>query len=173
METANSTSYWFRDNQKSRQPGQPVEKEQKQEDAGPIEAIYCRTCGRAVTSRDRKIAVQGSHTHAFFNPAGIVFELGCYSLAPGCQRAGVATSRLHLVCRLCLALCPLPAMQESSRLVFCNGRSFIFRPHSGQFNRVVFALFIFDQIKQIFRGHFCADITALKEAAGKVPLFLM
>jgi hypothetical protein len=92
VETANSTSYWFRDGQGSRRFGQPVKKEQKQEDADPVEAIYCRVCGRVVTSRDRKIAVQGAHTHAFFNPAGIVFEVGCYSRAPGCQRAGVVTS---------------------------------------------------------------------------------
>ena len=90
--------------------GQPVEKEQQQEKNSPIEAIYCRACGRVVTSRDRKIEVQGSHTHTFFNPAGIVFELGCYSLAPGCQRAGVATSNFtwfagyswrYALCRQC------------------------------------------------------------------------
>ena len=94
METATSTSYWFRadDGRGRRRPGQPVGQEKKQEETSPLEAIYCKECGRVVTSRDRKIAVQGSHAHAFFNPSGIVFELGCYSLAPGCQRAGVATS---------------------------------------------------------------------------------
>ena len=92
METANSTSYYFRADIGNLQPGQPVEKEQQQEKTSPLEAIYCRACGRAVTSRNQKIEVQGSHRHTFFNPAGIVFELGCYGLARGCQRAGVASS---------------------------------------------------------------------------------
>ena len=47
---------------------------------------------QAVTGRDKKIQVSGSHEHTFFNPAGIVFELGCFSAAPGCHRAGRATS---------------------------------------------------------------------------------
>ena len=32
--------------------------------------------------------VRGSHTHTFFNPAGIVFELGCFQGAPGCLVVG-------------------------------------------------------------------------------------
>lgn len=74
------------------QQGQPVEKEDEQEETGPIEAIYCKSCGRTVTSKDQKISVHGAHTHTFFNPAGIVFELGCFGVAPGCQNAGEATS---------------------------------------------------------------------------------
>ncbi len=94
MEIANSTNYYFRvDNrQGSGQFGQPIEKEEGQEGISSIEAIYCKACGRAVTSRDQKIAINGSHTHTFFNPAGVVFELGCFSTASGCSRAGEATS---------------------------------------------------------------------------------
>ncbi len=66
--------------------------EEEEESLSPIEAIYCRECGRTVTGRDQKIAVQGSHAHTFFNPAGIVFELGCFSAAPGCHRVGEASS---------------------------------------------------------------------------------
>lgn len=78
--------------QGSSQVGRPIEKEEGQEEISPVEAIYCKVCGRAVTGRDQKIAVNGSHTHTFFNPAGIVYELGCFTTAPGCHSAGEATS---------------------------------------------------------------------------------
>lgn len=69
-----------------------IEKEAEKEGVEPIEVIYCRACGRPVTRKDSRIAVNGSHTHTFFNPAGIVFELGCFRTAPGCYHAGEATS---------------------------------------------------------------------------------
>lgn len=89
-----TNSYCFRtdDRQGSRVPGLPAEKDEEQEGIDPAQAIFCRACGKAVTSRDRKIAVRGSHAHTFFNPAGIVFELGCFSTAPGCYQAGAASS---------------------------------------------------------------------------------
>jgi len=89
-----STSYCFRtdERQGSRMPGLPAEKDEEQEGIDPAQAIFCRACGKAGTSRDRKIAVRGSHAHTFFNPAGIVFELGCFSTAPGCHQAGAASS---------------------------------------------------------------------------------
>ncbi|MGB3210309.1 MAG: cereblon family protein [Desulforhopalus sp.] len=91
---ANNTIYGFRvDNRQGmRRPGRPVGKEEEKQDTRPVEAICCRACGKAVTDRDKKIAVQGSHSHTFFNPAGIVFELGCFSAAPGCNITGDATS---------------------------------------------------------------------------------
>jgi len=70
----------------------PVDKEKDERSSKPREAIFCRACGNAVTSRDEKIAVGGSHAHTFFNPAGIVFELGCFRRAPGCRNAGRPTS---------------------------------------------------------------------------------
>ena len=54
--------------------------------------LYCRACGRVVTSRDQRISINGSHTHTFFNPAGIVFELACFRKAPGCAIVGGASS---------------------------------------------------------------------------------
>jgi len=90
----NSTTYCFRaDNRQGNgQIGRPIEKDEGEEGIGPLEAIYCKVCGRPVTSREQKVAIQGSHTHTFFNPAGIVFELGCFSTASGCYSTGEATS---------------------------------------------------------------------------------
>lgn len=32
--------------------------------------------------------IDGAHQHTFFNPAGIVFEIGCFTQANGCMAAG-------------------------------------------------------------------------------------
>jgi hypothetical protein len=97
MERANSSISCFRADCRLRsdrpdRPGLPAVKEDGQDGTSPVEAIYCRVCEGEVTSRNWKIAVQGSHAHTFFNPAGIVFELGCFKVAPGCRGAGEATS---------------------------------------------------------------------------------
>jgi hypothetical protein len=49
---------------------------------------YCRLCGELITRRDARIAVQGAHEHRFSNPAGYVFDIGCFRSAPGCLQAG-------------------------------------------------------------------------------------
>ncbi|MGB3221619.1 MAG: cereblon family protein [Desulforhopalus sp.] len=97
METANSRIYCFRADgrqgiKQSVRSGLPSKKSKPQEDIHPIDAICCKTCGNTITGRDQKIAVRGAHAHTFFNPAGIVFEIGCFSTAPGCRRVGEATS---------------------------------------------------------------------------------
>jgi hypothetical protein len=59
---------------------------------GPGATLLCRACGAAITNRNASIQVEGKHEHTFFNPAGVLFEIGCFSLAPGCVVAGVPTS---------------------------------------------------------------------------------
>ena len=36
-------------------------------------------------------SVNGSHQHTFFNPAGVVYEINCYSQARGCVVHGLPT----------------------------------------------------------------------------------
>ena len=50
--------------------------------------LRCRVCGLAVTSRDQRISVSGRHDHIFFNPHGLVFEIGCFAHAPGAIPVG-------------------------------------------------------------------------------------
>jgi len=50
-------------------------------------AVRCAQCGHAVTSPRERIDVQGMHQHTFFNPYGIIFEIGCFREAPGCGYA--------------------------------------------------------------------------------------
>jgi hypothetical protein len=59
---------------------------------GAEEAIRCRACGQVVTGHEQRLAVGGSPVHTFFNPAGIVFELGCFRRAPGCTASGAMSA---------------------------------------------------------------------------------
>lgn len=67
-------------------PDQDAEKEE-----GGGKAILCRACRHLITRASEKISVQGKHAHIFFNPAGLVFELGCFRSAPGCTALGRPT----------------------------------------------------------------------------------
>jgi hypothetical protein len=53
--------------------------------------ICCRACSSEVTTVDARIVIDGSHFHNFFNPAGIVYELHCFSHAKGCLITGQPT----------------------------------------------------------------------------------
>lgn len=58
----------------------------------PVErALLCRTCGQPVARVRDRVAVNGKHGHALFNPAGLLFEVGCFTVAPGCRFEGVFT----------------------------------------------------------------------------------
>ena len=45
-----------------------------------------------ITTPDQAVHVNGRHGHAFFNPAGIAYELRCFRSAPGISVAGAPTS---------------------------------------------------------------------------------
>lgn len=53
--------------------------------------IFCAHCLNYITSFEDKITVEGKHLHHFFNPQGIVFEIGCFAKAPGCLGVGPFT----------------------------------------------------------------------------------
>ena len=51
----------------------------------------CRTCSRPVARTRDRIAVDGRYRHNLFNPAGILFEVECFTAAPGCRFKGEFT----------------------------------------------------------------------------------
>ena len=55
------------------------------------EQILCRQCYQVITSPIERMEVQGSHQHTFANPAGILYQIGCFRLVRGCSYAGPAT----------------------------------------------------------------------------------
>lgn len=54
--------------------------------------IRCRACRHLITTTDHVFSIDGGHRHTFANPAGIVFEIGCFSAADGCANQGAPTS---------------------------------------------------------------------------------
>ena len=71
-------------------PGHGVE-EVLDADHGRGRRLACRFCLGPVTSRGDAIDVEGHHLHTFFNPAGLLFEIGCFGAAQGCVVSGQPT----------------------------------------------------------------------------------
>ena len=72
-------------------PGQTpdvVEEEAEEQEPEEEEYILCRQCRQAIARPADRIVVQGSHSHTFANPHGIVFEIGCFKTVRGCGYAG-------------------------------------------------------------------------------------
>jgi len=72
--------------------------------------LLCAACNARVTRQSWRRAVKGSDTHVFCNPAGLVFELGCFSAAPGALALGPVSTEFTwfagcawqiAVCRAC------------------------------------------------------------------------
>ena len=50
--------------------------------------ILCRQCRQLITTTGQRIEVEGAHQHTFFNPHGIVYEIGCFRSVTGCRLTG-------------------------------------------------------------------------------------
>jgi hypothetical protein len=68
---------------------EPGEQDEEWSEKYPV--LLCRACGHVITSDDQRVQVSGSHHHTFFNPVGIVYELGCFAKATGCSVQGEAS----------------------------------------------------------------------------------
>lgn len=49
------------------------------------EPYRCARCGEPITTKRERITVDGAHEHTFVNPAGIVYRIGCFRTAVGCE----------------------------------------------------------------------------------------
>jgi hypothetical protein len=72
--------------------GSTAETSEPEKDEANRGGIFCRRCGWRITEESNRITVNGLHHHTFFNPAGLLFELGCFRYAPGCLVLGEASS---------------------------------------------------------------------------------
>lgn len=68
-----------------------AETSEPEKDEADRGGIFCRRCGWRITEESSRITVNGLHHHTFFNPAGLLFELGCFRYAPGCLVHGEAS----------------------------------------------------------------------------------
>lgn len=57
-------------------------------DEATDDALYCSDCGHLITRASWRISRRGDHAHTVFNPAGQLFQIGCYSDAPGATPDG-------------------------------------------------------------------------------------
>lgn len=73
--------------------------------------ILCRQCLQVITHPSERTEVQGSHEHTFANPAGILFQIGCFRSAVGCTQVSPPTDEFSwfrgfswriTVCSTCL-----------------------------------------------------------------------
>jgi hypothetical protein len=92
MITASSKLPLFRisSENKSGSGSAPVKGKQTLKDRSSDENgfILCRQCRRVITHCSAQIMVEGQHAHTFANPHGIVFEIGCFKSADGCDPIG-------------------------------------------------------------------------------------
>lgn len=70
-------------------PGQRTRSRTDESDGstGP-RALCCSNCGAVITRESARVEIAGDHAHTFVNPAGLVFEIGCFRSAPGCEGVG-------------------------------------------------------------------------------------
>ncbi len=72
-------------------PGQPDSSPADEPESETEKAVLCRSCRAVITGLNREIPIHGKHLHTFFNPAGIVYEIRCFSQASGCMNHGPPT----------------------------------------------------------------------------------
>ena len=74
-------------------------------------ALLRRICSASITTAAQAVSRAGRHEHVFFNPAGITFEVRCFSNARGCSPQGDPTSAFtwfagyrwrYAICATCL-----------------------------------------------------------------------
>jgi len=66
--------------------------DEKQHEDERERVLLCKTCSAEITKSKQRISRAGKHLHTFFNPAGIVYEIGCFKRAPGCLPHGQISS---------------------------------------------------------------------------------
>ena len=80
------TAFFFqREPRRPRETPKPEKRDHSGEDSGRL--LVCGECLQAVTTGGARIEMSGGHVHTFANPHGVVFHIGCFAVAPGCQEA--------------------------------------------------------------------------------------
>lgn len=86
-----SEGMWCREVKDS--PGrdsQSIEKDETEKEQQ--KGLLCRHCRLLITTTKERQDKTGKHLHTFFNPAGVVYEIGCFKRAPGCVPFGASST---------------------------------------------------------------------------------
>lgn len=77
---------------KAEQPAKPALEAPPQpalSDGGQSRRILaCAYCRRAITTAATRIEMRRAHEHAFTNPHGVRYRIGCFARAAGCEAVG-------------------------------------------------------------------------------------
>lgn len=93
LSPARANGYFFRQGEKNNEKRPTrIEAEKKSIKRETKRVIRCKACGHEITNHEQKCSIANSHSHTFFNPAGIVYEIGCFKEAAGCQITGQPTT---------------------------------------------------------------------------------
>ncbi len=65
--------------------------QQREEKKRKKPRILCSQCWYLITHNEYAISVAGLFKHVFVNPAGVPYQIGCFSSAPGCCFVGEPT----------------------------------------------------------------------------------
>ena len=86
--------------------------------------IFCAVCNAEITHQRQATAINGRHEHAFFNPAGIAFDIRCFHAAPGTTPHGASSAEFTWFpgYRWRIVLCA--TCQTHLGWLFTNGGSF-------------------------------------------------
>ena len=63
-------------------------KDQDEHEEKEEKILLCKKCNAAIAKEIDRISRAGKHLHTFFNPAGVVYEIGCFRQASGCYAGG-------------------------------------------------------------------------------------
>jgi len=83
------TLYLFREDRGGSGPDSQSQSAPEETTKDEEEKLYCTRCATWITSGPWRISVQDGHEHTFFNPAGVIFQVGCFKEAPGARAIGI------------------------------------------------------------------------------------
>jgi uncharacterized C2H2 Zn-finger protein len=64
----------------------------READVAGEHGLRCAACDHVITERAYRMELSGAHAHAFVNPGGYRYEIGCFAEAPGCATEGAPES---------------------------------------------------------------------------------
>jgi hypothetical protein len=73
---------------KERDSGEDAEVRARDDEGDGGRRLVCAGCSHVITTERARVEVAGHHRHVCTNPSGVPFDIGCFSLAPGCIPRG-------------------------------------------------------------------------------------
>ena len=67
-----------------------IENNSEKKESGENEFLLCGQCLQIITSTAERVKIDENHLHTFANPHGIIYEIGCFKTAAGCEYQGPA-----------------------------------------------------------------------------------